>query len=424
MKSSLKKIKDCRVRMTVEVDAERVEDRYQEVLKDFQKAARIAGFREGRAPMDLVEKKYSGEAREELLKSLIPEAYHESVRTQKVSPVSLPSVSDIKFERGKKLTFAAEFEQAPEVPIKNYKGLRLKRESSEISADDVEKGMQSLIESRAELVPLAIARPVQKDDFITVDIELWQNGQYVPAKKGVLLYVEENPEDDFFEKVVGANLDEVREITRGASAEDRERGIVGRTPYTKLWVRGIKEKRLPELNDEFAKEFGKDTVEALREAVRKDLAAHRHRQSVDKMKAELYDKLLTMASFALPETLVEKQKERLIEQAERQSKKMGGPGLTAEQRQGLDAEAAEKARNQIKLYFILQQIAENEDIHEDEIELERQLNAIAEESKRPLDEVRHVFEDDLRESMREAKTVDFLIANAKFEENKKEGSPR
>ena len=133
---------------------------------------------------------------------------------------------------------------------------------------------------------------------------------------------------------------------------------------------------------------------------------------------ELYDKLLSMASFTLPESLVEKQKERLIEQARHEFLRMGMPeNRWEEQKETAAQEAAKKARDQVKLYFILQRVAELEGIAEDEIELEKRLVALAEESKRPIEEARRMFEEDLRESMREGKTVDFLIANAKFDEN-------
>src|SRR3989338_5999056 len=108
MKAVVKKLKDCKVKLLVEVEPELVENRFQDVLKDFQKAASLPGFRAGKAPVDLIEKKFSNEAREEVLKSLIPEVYHRSVITQKLSPVSLPSISDIQMERGKNLAFSAE----------------------------------------------------------------------------------------------------------------------------------------------------------------------------------------------------------------------------------------------------------------------------------------------------------------------------
>ncbi|HTL71380.1 MAG TPA: trigger factor [Candidatus Eisenbacteria bacterium] len=419
MKATVKKIKDCRIRLSVEVDAGRFDERYREVLKSFQKEARLPGFREGKAPVDLVEKKYSKEAEEETLKSLIPEVYRQAVESQKLTPVSLPSISDIQCERGKKLAFSAEFDTAPEFSLKNYKGIKLKRVPIDVLADDVEKGVQSLLESRAELVPLVEPRAVRHGDFILTDIEIWKGGQYAPGKKGVLLYAEPHETDDFYDKIIGAGIDEVREVSVDMSPEEKEKGLVGRKPYYKIWVRGIQEKKLPALDEAFAKSFGQESVEALREAVRKDLARHKTGESQAKMKNELFGKLLALVSFPVPPALVEKQEERLLEQARREFAQMGMPADRLEaELESVRAESASKAADQVRLYFILQKVAEAEKIDVDEIEVEKRLAALAEESKRPMDEVRRVFEDDLRESMLEKATVDFLLANAKFEEAK------
>lgn len=409
MKVSLKKVKDCKIQMSVEVEADTVETRFQEVLRTFQRQARLPGFREGKAPADLIEKRFAEEAREEMLKSLIPEVYHQTLHAQKVSAVSLPKISGVQYVRGKKLSFSAEFEEAPSVSIKNFKGIKLKRESAEVTADDLEKGLESLLDSKAELVSVTEVRPVQAGDVVSVDIELWLevDAKYIAGQNDALLSVEKGGDDDFFEKIVGATVGGSHEITRAGK------------PFTRLHLKEIRQKLRPELNEEFAKLFGRDTVEDLREALRKDIAAYKHSQSLEKMKSELFGKLLGMASFPSPESLVEKQKERLISDARQRYQQMGaGPADLEKETARIEAEAETRAKEQIRLYFILQKIAELEKIDTDELELTQKLQAMAVQSKRPIEEVRRVFEDDLRESMREKKTVDFLIANAKFEEDK------
>lgn len=405
MKINLKRAKDCKVQMTVEVDANTAEARFQEVLKEFRRAARLPGFREGKAPADLVEKRFAEEAREEVLKSLIPEVYHQSVHSEKVSPVSLPKISDVKYTRGQKLSFHAEFEESPNVSVKNYKGMPLKREASDVTDEELEREMRSLLESRAEFDEVLEVRPVAKGDFVVADIELWQNGAYAAGRSGVLLFVEQGQDDDFFEKVVGAEIGHTREITRKGQ------------PYTRVTVKGIRKKRVPELTDDFAKALGQESAEALREALRKEIASYKRSESMEKMKQEVFQKLLKNTSFSLPESLVEKQTERLIEQARRRFVQMGAPEEEWKtEAESIRADMETKAKDQVKLYFILQKIAETESIDLDEMELNERLKSLVEQSGRPLEEVRRVFEEDLRESLREKKTVEFLIANAKFEE--------
>jgi trigger factor len=405
MKSSVKKIKECKFKLSVEVEAVLVENRFQEVLRDFQRSARLPGFREGKAPLELIEKKFSNEAREEVLKSLIPEAYHWSLSNQKISSVSLPKISEIQMERGKKLTFCAEFERAPEFSLRHYKGIKIKKVPAEVDVNDLERALFLIQESKAELKPVTESRAVQKGDFVVSDVEVWENNQYAAARQGVLLAVEPNPNDDFCDKMVGAQMNEVREITSGGK------------PLCKVWVRGIQEKKLPSLNDDLARLFGKATLEELKEAVRKDVARQKNQDSFEKMKAELFQKLLALVSFDLPETLIEKQKEELLEHTRRHYERQRMPaGHWETEKPKLAEQALAKAKDQVRLYFILQKVAELEGIDVDEEALERKLQALAEESKRPEEEVRRVFEQDLRESMRESKTIEFLLANAKFDE--------
>ncbi len=419
VKSSLKKLEGDRVKLTIEVKPELIETYFEQVLQAFQKKVRMPGFREGKAPVDMVAKQYAREVEEEVLKALVPDTYYQAVQIQKVSPVSLPAIRDVKLERGKSLTFTAEFDNTPEFSVKNYKGLKIKKIGIDVKPEEVEKGLQTLLESKGELTPVSPARPVRQGDHISADIELWQNGQYIPGRQGVALQIEPNDTDDFFEKIVGAQIDDTREISVDPSDEEKQSGLVGRKPMYKVTVRDIQEKKLPELNEAFAKLFGKSNVDELREAIRKDMARYRQSESYEAMKHELFEKLLALVTFEPPKSLIDKQAERLIGQMKRRYQSMGAPEEQFEKDLAeIEKETAVRAKEQVKLYFILQKIADAEKIDVDEMELERRLQGLAQESGRPVDEARQVFEEDLRESMREAKTVEFLLAHAKMEETK------
>lgn len=405
--------------MTVEVEAKLVEDRFADVYRQIQRVAQVPGFREGKVPLEIVEKRFAGEAQEEVIKSLVPEAYHMQVAANKLSPVTLPKISEVKLERGKGLSFAAEFEKAPEFSLRGYKGIKIEREPAEVTDADVDKSIESLLDSRAELTTVIEARAVQKGDMIRADVEMMKDGAYVPGRSGVLLAAEPNEHDDFFEKIIGAQTGEVREISVDHSPEEKAQGLVGRKPLYKIVVKEIQQKVRPALDAAFAESFGLPSVEELKTAVRKDLVAHKQQEQHDKMKAILFDRLLAMVNFEVPVELVERQRERLIEQARNQYARMGvSEERFNENRAKIEAEASGKAREQVKLYFILQKVADEESIDVDEEVYEQRLLALSQESERPLDEVRNAFGDDLRESMREAKVVDFLLANAKLEEPK------
>ena len=139
------------------------------------------------------------------------------------------------------------------------------------------------------------------------------------------------------------------------------------------------------------------------------------------MKTQAFNLLLSMVSFSLPEDIVARQKERLVDQAKLQYMQMGMPQKKQnESLEKIQAEAENKAKEQVKLYFILRRIADEEKIEVDDAEIEQKLVAIVQESGRPMEEVKRVFEEDVRESMLEAKTVEFILANAKLEDVKEE----
>ena len=179
----------------------------------------------------------------------------------------------------------------------------------------------------------------------------------------------------------------------------------------------LPEKKLPDLDEVFAQSFGKASVEELKEAVRKDLASYKQQESHSKMREELFEKLLTINAFPVPEGLVEKQKQHLMDQLHNQFHRSGLPESQFEsEKSRLESDAQTRAHRQVQLYFVLQKISELEGIEADETEVGRRLQALVEGSKQSMEQVRHTFEEDIRDSLREAKTVEFLLANAKLED--------
>ncbi len=168
MKFQLKKLKDCKHALKIEVDEKRLGERYEEVYREFQKKAKLKGFREGKAPIDMVKTTFRAEAEEEVVKSLVGEAYHEALRESKLTPVGSPDIKDLKLE--KKLTFTAEFENVPLFNLKNYKGIRLEKPAVAVADDEVQKSLERLRETRATIEPIAILRPVQEGDGIRCDV--------------------------------------------------------------------------------------------------------------------------------------------------------------------------------------------------------------------------------------------------------------
>ncbi len=409
MKYQLKKIKDCRHLLKIEIDARRVEERFDEVFREFQKKARLKGFREGKAPLELVRTTFAKDAEEEVMKSLVGESYYACVRTSRVTPVGPPEIKDLRLERNKNLSFTAEFDGVSDFNVKNYRGIRATRKKEAVAEEDVDKALDALRESRSELEGVALVRPAQEGDVLRCDVDVHKDGAYVAAQKSVHVAVDSRrTHPDVVNGLLGAQLDESREITAEFSEEEKAQGLIGRKPLYRLTVRELKTKKLPELNEVFASGFGKSTVEELRNQIRKDLEAVRAHESEERLRGQIYESLLAANELEIPESLVHKQKERLLEEAGASSGSNGGSAI--------EAEAADKAHRQVKLFFLLEKIADSERIEPVPEEVEERIRQVAERSKQPVDEIREMYGEDIYQNLRHAKATEFLVSQANVKE--------
>jgi trigger factor len=411
VKHQLKKLKDCKRLLSVEVDGRRIEARFGEVLEEFRKRARLKGYREGKAPLDLVETTYREEVNEEVTRTLVSEAYHACLREANLAPVTAPVIRDLKLERGKRLAFSVEFEVRPDFSLRNVRGLKAVRPPRDVSDAEVERTLASLRESRAELVPVSLVRPAMEGDAVRCDIEIYKEGAWAPADRDVVLPLERDRlQPDFLEQILGAQPDEVREIQQDLSPEEKAQGLVGRKPYLRVTVKELKAKQLPELDDAFASSFGKENLEALRRDVREELLRIREAQGREAMREQIFAELLRLHDFEPPEGLVGRRVKQILEEL--------GPSTNGAARPEREAEARERAKRDIRLYFILERIAEKEKFTADPAVVEERVKRLAAETRHSEDEVREHFGADIAESLRQARTVEFLIENASVTEEK------
>ena len=153
MKSSIKKLKNCKHALEVSLPAEKVKEAFDVVYGDIGKYASVPGFRQGKAPRDLLELHYSKTAREEVLKKLIPETYEKILEEHKLDPIGYPDVTDVKLDIKEGFSYKASIETRPDINLKNYKGLKLKKKSTDVKEEDLVKNMEALREMHAQNVP-------------------------------------------------------------------------------------------------------------------------------------------------------------------------------------------------------------------------------------------------------------------------------
>ncbi|MCX5693471.1 MAG: trigger factor [Candidatus Omnitrophica bacterium] len=350
MKLSIKKLKNCKHSFEVNLPPEKVKEAFDDVYADLGKYANVPGFRQGKAPRDLLELHYSKTAKEEVLKKLIPETYEKVLEEHKLDPLGYPDVTDVKLDIKEGFSYKASVETRPEINLKDYKGLKLKKKNAEVNEVDLAKNLEYLREMHSQNVP----------------------------KEG--------------------------------SQE--------------------KEKVLPKLDDEFAKDLGFENLEKLKEVMRQNLKTKLEQDSEADLEVQVIDNILNSIDFEVPETLVNSEKERLMKDADMRIKymealqKKENPdkkfALEEKDKKELEANAFKQAIRQVKAFFILDKIAQSEKIYLKEEEIDKYIEGLAAQYKKTKDEVRSYLEkghgmDELAVNMRNKKVMEFLLKEAKIE---------
>jgi len=421
----------CRKTLRIEVPAARVEGVRAEVLREFKKEARLPGFRPGHAPEPLVEKRYAKEIDEELQRRLVPESYREALTLHKLRVVGNPAVRSLECQRGQPLTFTAEVDVAPEFALPDYKGLPVKKHEHPVTDEDVTRTLDSLRDQQADFVDVT-GRGLQTNDFAVLDYtgivdgkpvsELTPDAKVLGENKGFwMLIAADSFLPGFCDQLLGAQAGEKRQVLVDIPADFPQKPLAGKKATYFVTVTGIKEKKLPEVNDEFARKVGVESVEKLKEEIRKQLAAERAAEADSDVRRQIVDQLLARVSFDLPESLVAHETRSIIYDVVRENSLRG---VTKEQLEAkkdeLFGQATASAKDRLRVSFILDAIAEKEGIKVEETEIDQRIAQMAVRYRTTPDRLRAMLAErdglgEVEEQVRVSKTLDFLVANAKVE---------
>lgn len=422
-KSKAKKMEECVTCLDIEVSKDAIDKAFEEVYDELARVVNIPGFRVGKAPKDLVKKQYAKDAHQEVLKRLIPEAYRKAIEEHKLTPVGMPAISDVSFEEGKLLSFKARIDTRPEFKLKSYKAIKLYRKKADVKPDDVEKTLESLRGVHAKYIA-AGDRPVEMGDYVVADLDCSVDGKpFHKKRENIWLVVEkESFIPGLGEKMVGMKKGEEKDVESTLPKEYPDKALAGKIAVYHVAVKEIKVRQLPNLDDEFAKDLGKDNMTALKDAISKELEA-RIKASVEiDTENQLLNKLMDDNVFTVPASFVKRQTDFMVENSKQ---RLVDKGFKREELDKKDDEFRAKCKDdavrQVRLMFILDEIAKNEHIDATEEDLENSYKSIAAQANTTPEEVKKHYEkedmvDNLLDKIREEKTVEFLLKNAEITE--------
>ncbi|MBI2525388.1 MAG: trigger factor [Candidatus Rokubacteria bacterium] len=420
MKVDVQELGACKRRLQVEEEPEVVRRAWEHAFSRVQKEARLPGFRKGKVPRSMIKIHFADDVKQEVARRLIPDVYRQALGETRIEPVEEPDLQEVRLEEGAPLSFAAVVEIKPTIELGTYVGLAAQHTPKPLADEEVDEVLGQLRERHAEY--RAVERPADLGDLAIVDYTLTPEGMAPRAETGYGIVLGQGavmPEIE--EAVIGLGPGGSRQARVRFPDDHSNEALRGRAGEATVTVKEVKEKVLPPLDDDFARGMGPfESLEALRAELRKDLENRRARENRRALEDAVVEVLLAGHAFQVPDALVLRQVGHQIEHTRERLRQQGVdpdrlpwdyPKLLEEMRPG-----AERA---VRRSLLLEAIAEKEGLAPGEPDVEAEVEKIARASQRPAAAVRSMMEkngdlDTLRFSLREARTLDFLIEHARI----------
>lgn len=411
----------CRKELDLEIPAEEVSKATEKVAKDFAKIARVPGFRPGKAPISLIKRRFADDIKGEVLQTLVPEHVEKAVAEQKLTPVSQPQVDKLEYNEGQPLKFRASFEVLPEFSLGEYKNLEIEMPEMTITEESVANTLKEMQQRAAAFAPVE-GRAVQNDDFVQVKLMGTPEGGGEPLQaESVLCHVgAEETMEPFNENLRGANVGDHKNFDVEYPADYPDAKLAGKKFHYSVDVLGIKTKKLPELNDEFAKDVSEaSTLEELKIKVREGLEHERDHRQKELQREKILAELVKLHDFPVPESLVEHQMDVRLERVVRSLAQQGvDPRAVNVDWVSLRKRQEERAKDDVKAELVIDRIATEEKIEVTDEELEHELQHMASHSGESTEAIRARLTkqgalDRMKAKLRSDKTVDWLAQNAR-----------
>jgi len=422
MKVTVEDVGSLKKKMNVEVPEDLVTKEINTIYADLGKKAKIKGFRPGKVPRNILERYFKDHVKTEAVQKLIQDFYPQALSEVSLHPVSQPVIDPGELEKEKPFLFSAAFEVKPDIKVEGYIGVNVEAKREEVTEEEVEARLKGLQDLHSQLKTIADARPIRNGDFTIIDYEAKIDGKPVEGGKAID-YTVEVGSGRFIpaleERLVGLNPEEEKEIEVTFPEDYGYKKWAGKAVSFHVKIKEVKEKILPPLDDEFAKDLGDfSSLEELRAKLREETRREKDALSESKTKDRILDHLLETNPFEIPESLVEEQAKGMVSETKlrlaSQGMELKNTGVTEEK---LLEDYQEQAKKQVRTFLILENIAKQEGITVAQEEVEKRFQEISERVNQKPDAVRRYYEKnglipEVEAGILSNKTLTFLFDKA------------
>jgi trigger factor len=426
MKVTVEELSPSKRALHIELPSERVAATTESALKELGRRIHIPGFRKGKAPTEIIQRRFQADIQEEVLRELIPDSYRQALSQVDFTPVSEPRVEDVHFHAGEPLKYRAVVDVKPSLEVKDYRGVPLERGKVEVTDPEVDRAVEYLREEAAEYVPME-GWPALRDDLIVLDHDGTIHGKVFKGGSGknlTLVLGRGGYLPGFEEQLAGLKKGESKQFTLAFPEDFPRKDVAGRTAEFRVTIKEVKKRRLPELNDEFAKTVGDvESLAGLRDKLRQQLTERKNRDQEAELRRTLLEKLAASVEVELPESLVEAEAASILRDMLGMARMAGTQAREVEQNaQKMGGQALEVARRRVKHSLVLEAVARQEGLAVTDAEVTAEIENMV--AAYPTDRgaaVRQAMEDpDRRDGLKarllERKALDFLYRQANVTE--------
>jgi len=418
MKVSVEPISDIAHRVHVELPEETVEQHLTKAYRRLNRTAKIRGFRPGKVPIGLLKQRYSTQVNREVGLELVNESLMQAVEQTEMAVVSQSDLDREPLQEGKPFRYSFIVEVKPNIEVRDYKEIPAQKNIVAVTDKEIDAELEFRRQENFHLRSLEEPRPVKHGDHVVLDFTTFTDGSPVPGgeTKGFHLEVGGNRfSPDFEKQLIDGARGEQRDIEVNFPPDYGNKHLAGKKALFQVVIQDIKEKVLPELNDEFAQTLGEfETLEDLRAAVRQELESKKKDQQDSEVWQQIHDELIRRNPFEVPQSMVEQELQRMLDTIQY---RLTAQNLTLEQA-GIDEETfkernREMAETRVRASVILENIAHQEHLTIKEEELDQALNETAERMDQPIAKVKDFYQrsnllEPFRKQLLEEKVVNFL----------------
>jgi trigger factor len=422
MNVNVEELSSIKKKVNIEIPEDHVTKEVDAFYRELGKKAKIKGFRPGKVPRSILERYFKDYVKAEVIEKLVKETYPTVLSENNLQPVSDPMVDPGELESGKPFQYSATIEVKPEIKLEEYLGSNIEGKKEEVKDEEVEERLKGLQNLHANLKTIQEARPIAKGDFVIVDYEARMDGKPLEEGRAIDYTVEVGSGKfipAFEEKLIGLRSEEKKEIEVSFPEDYGYKKWAGKTILFQVKIKEIKEKILPILDDEFAKDLGDySSLEELKVKLKEEIAREKKLLLENQLKDQIVDQLLQKNSFEVPESLVLGQSKALVSDTKL---RLAAQGMTIDSlgvpEEKLQEDYRPTAMKQVRTFLILEKIASQEGITVTEEEVEGRLKEISERTHQKFEAVKRYYEKnglipEVKASILTHKTLDFLLQKA------------